>query len=94
MCEAYPRPLVTWITPTEIGIVTNHSTSHRSSGSTNDLTENLIVKKFEAKEDYHGYRVTMRLIIHYLTNDDFGSFKCIAKNILGEKEGLIRVYGK
>ena len=50
--------------------------------------------KYEIEEEYQGYRTTMKLKINALSNEDFGSFKCLAKNTLGEKEGLIRLYGK
>lgn len=36
----------------------------------------------------------MRLKINNIQEEDFGSYKCIAKNNLGEKEGLFRVYSK
>ena len=106
MCEAYPRPIAIWITPTDIPIIANPSTQQSATTTIisignrsllSNLTEtikNLNNKKYEANEEYHGFRTTMRLIINYLTIEDFGTFKCLAKNSLGEKEGLIRVYGK
>ena len=128
MCEAYPRPIAIWITPSEIPIIANPSISQQQQLqlqqqqqqqltttatatmaiistisnnnnrslllSSNHQTIENINNKYEANEEYHGYRITMRLIINYLTVNDFGTFKCLAKNILGEKEGLIRVYGK
>ena len=39
-------------------------------------------------------RTKMRLKISNIQEEDFGSYKCIAKNNLGEKEGLFRVYSK
>jgi hypothetical protein len=36
----------------------------------------------------------MKLKISDLEEKDFGSYKCVAKNALGEKEGLVRLYGK
>ncbi|KAH9517709.1 hypothetical protein DERF_008350 [Dermatophagoides farinae] len=126
MCEAYPRPIAIWITPSEIPIIANPSISQQQQLqlqqqqqqqltttatatmaiistisnnnnrslllSSNHQTIENINNKYEANEEYHGYRITMRLIINYLTVNDFGTFKCLAKNILGEKEGLIRVY--
>lgn len=96
-----------WITPSELPFNANpfsqQSTtiktidSNRSSLSSNQMetiSRNINNKKYEAYEEYHGFRITMRLIINYLTVEDFGTFKCLAKNILGEKEGLIRVYGE
>nr|XP_027193796.1 protein amalgam-like [Dermatophagoides pteronyssinus] len=106
MCEAYPRPIAIWITPTDIPIIANPSTQQSATTTIisignrsllSNLTEtikNINNKKYEANEEYHGFRTTMRLIINYLTIEDFGTFKCLAKNSLGEKEGLIRVYEK
>lgn len=36
----------------------------------------------------------MKLTIRNLQKADFGNYKCISKNSLGETEGSIRVYGK
>jgi len=36
----------------------------------------------------------MRLKIRNLTKNDFGMFKCVAKNSLGETDGNIKLYGK
>lgn len=36
----------------------------------------------------------MRLTIKKITKQDLGSYKCIAKNSLGEVESSIRLYGK
>lgn len=36
----------------------------------------------------------MKLKIKALSTEDLGTFKCMVKNIIGEKEGLIRLYGK
>lgn len=36
----------------------------------------------------------MKLTIKNLQYGDFGNYRCISKNSLGETEGSIRVYGK
>lgn len=36
----------------------------------------------------------MRLRIKKVENKDYGAYKCVAKNTLGEKEGYIRLYRK
>lgn len=51
-------------------------------------------KKYQFDEESDGYRTVMRLTIRRLETYDFGSYKCVAKNNLGEKEGLVRLYGK
>lgn len=39
-------------------------------------------------------RAHMKLTIKNLQYGDFGNYRCISKNSLGETEGSIRVYGK
>ncbi|CAL4226435.1 unnamed protein product, partial [Meganyctiphanes norvegica] len=40
------------------------------------------------------YMVYMKLRIHSVQKDDFGHFRCIAKNSLGETDGSIKIYGR
>lgn len=40
------------------------------------------------------YRVVMKLTIRPMRPDDFGVYKCVAKNSLGESEETITVDGK
>ncbi|PBC34966.1 Lachesin [Apis cerana cerana] len=42
----------------------------------------------------NSYRAYMRLTIRNLQAGDFGNYRCISKNSLGETEGSIRLYGK
>lgn len=51
-------------------------------------------EKFESVLVDSGYRSFMRLKIRNLTSTDFGSYKCVAKNSLGETDGNIKLYGK
>ncbi|KAL1115886.1 hypothetical protein AAG570_006175 [Ranatra chinensis] len=41
-----------------------------------------------------GYTKYMMLKIHNVTNRDFGTYQCIAKNSLGETDGLIKLEGR
>ncbi len=36
----------------------------------------------------------MRLTIHNLTEEDFGTYRCLAKNSQGESDGIIKFYGE
>lgn len=36
----------------------------------------------------------MKLTVRNLQPGDFGNYRCISKNSLGETEGSIRLYGK
>lgn len=40
------------------------------------------------------YSTQMKLTIRNLSNRDFGSYKCISKNSLGDAEGSIHLYGE
>lgn len=41
-----------------------------------------------------GYKAHMKLTIRSLSPEDYGSYRCITKNSLGEAEGSMRIYGK
>ncbi|KAF7275137.1 hypothetical protein GWI33_012148, partial [Rhynchophorus ferrugineus] len=40
------------------------------------------------------YKVHMKLTINYLAPEDYGIYKCISKNSLGDMEGSVNVYSK
>ncbi|GIX94366.1 lachesin, partial [Caerostris darwini] len=48
--------------------------------------------KYEIVESQHGYKVDMKIKVRNVVESDFGSYKCLAKNTLAEKEGFIRLY--
>ncbi|KAL6266605.1 hypothetical protein P5V15_003450 [Pogonomyrmex californicus] len=49
-------------------------------------------EKYTTNTMENSYRAHMRLTIRNLTASDFGSYRCISKNSLGETEGSIRLY--
>ncbi|XP_073972764.1 lachesin-like isoform X1 [Rhodnius prolixus] len=49
-------------------------------------------KKYLTKSQDNSYRTYMKLTVRNLTSRDFGSYRCISKNSLGETEGSIRLY--
>ncbi|KAH9521236.1 hypothetical protein DERF_004910 [Dermatophagoides farinae] len=51
-----------------------------------------LTTKYKMNEEHESYRTKMKLRIFNLDEKDFGSYKCVAKNVLGEKEGLVRLY--
>ncbi|XP_050463610.1 lachesin-like isoform X5 [Cataglyphis hispanica] len=58
------------------------------------LGEEMILsnEKYATNIMENSYRAHMRLTIRNLTATDFGSYRCISKNSLGETEGSIRLY--
>ncbi|XP_037939426.1 lachesin-like [Teleopsis dalmanni] len=49
-------------------------------------------KKYKTEYTENSYRAHMKLTIRNLQYGDFGNYRCISKNSLGETEGSIRVY--
>lgn len=50
--------------------------------------------KYEPVLIDNAYRVVMKLSIKVVSQADFGSYRCIAKNSLGETDGAIKLYSK
>lgn len=42
----------------------------------------------------NGYTTRMKLTVKNLQLDDFGAYRCVSKNSLGDTEGTIRLYGE
>lgn len=41
-----------------------------------------------------GYTVHMKLTINHLGEQDYGIYKCISKNSLGDTDGTINIYSE
>lgn len=54
----------------------------------------LSANKHSTEITENSYRTLMKLTVKNLQSNDFGTYKCISKNSLGETEGTIRLYGK
>ncbi|EFN74723.1 Lachesin [Camponotus floridanus] len=50
--------------------------------------------KATSSPDTPSYKTHMTLMISNIQKDDYGSYKCIAKNPRGETDGTIRLYSK
>jgi hypothetical protein len=50
--------------------------------------------KYEAVSTDDGYKKYMMLKIRSVARKDFGTYKCVAKNSLGETDGLIKLDGE
>ena len=53
----------------------------------------LQTNKYSTETSENSYRAHMKLTVHKLQGRDFGNYRCISKNSLGETEGSIRLYG-
>jgi len=51
--------------------------------------ERFVPETFES-----GYKITMRLTIYEVDIQDFGAYRCVAKNSLGDTDGAIKLYRK
>lgn len=49
-------------------------------------------EKYEASFSDNAYKMHMKLIIRSVAMSDYGSYKCISKNSLGETDGSIKLY--
>lgn len=49
--------------------------------------------KYETSSSNTGYSKYMKLKIRTVGPGDFGSYRCVAKNSLGETDGLIKLDG-
>lgn len=52
----------------------------------------LSANKHSTEITENSYRTLMKLTVKHLQSNDFGTYKCISKNSLGETEGTIRLY--
>lgn len=50
--------------------------------------------KYETSSTNIGYSKYMKLKIRTVGPNDYGSYRCVAKNSLGETDGLIKLEGK
>lgn len=49
--------------------------------------------KYNIRTTSNSYRTYTKLEIRNLTKNDFGEYRCLSKNALGETEGTVRLYG-
>ncbi|XP_055849472.1 neural cell adhesion molecule 2 isoform X2 [Episyrphus balteatus] len=74
--EAYPASINYWTT--ERGDMIISDTSRAGD-------------KYETTSSIHGYSKYMKLKIRNVGANDFGSYRCVAKNSLGETDGVIKL---
>ncbi|XP_026292997.1 lachesin-like isoform X1 [Frankliniella occidentalis] len=83
--EAYPHSINYWTTERGDMIVSGPP----PVGSKADM--HVSGNKYEAVSTDNGYNKYMLLKIRNVGPDDFGSYKCVAKNSLGETDGVIKL---
>lgn len=54
----------------------------------------LLGPKYEPVLVDNAYKVLMKLTIHAVTMADYGAYRCVSKNSLGETDGSIKLYRK
>lgn len=74
--EAFPLSINYWTTETGDLIISEASR---------------IGDKYETMTEDRGYSKSMKLKIKNISHKDFGSYKCIVKNSLGESDGVIKL---
>lgn len=50
--------------------------------------------KYEPSYSTIGYKIHMKLTIKAVTRGDYGHYKCVSKNSLGDTDGTIQVFGE
>lgn len=50
--------------------------------------------KYEPSVVDNAYKIKMKLTIHSVNQTDYGSYKCVSKNSLGDTDGTIKLYRK
>lgn len=50
--------------------------------------------KYEPVLKDNAYKIHMKLTINSVSATDFGSYKCVSRNSLGDTDGSIKVYRK
>jgi hypothetical protein len=49
-------------------------------------------KRYEPINIDNAYKVIMKLTINSVSQNDFGSYRCVSKNSLGDTDGSIKLY--
>ncbi|KAF0754145.1 neurotrimin-like [Aphis craccivora] len=61
----------------------------------NELRLQLLGEKYEPKEFVtEQYKTRMKLTIKSVTAEDYGTYKCLSRNALGDTDGTIKIYLK
>ncbi|XP_071034783.1 lachesin isoform X2 [Parasteatoda tepidariorum] len=58
----------------------------------NDHVVGASSEKYETYQIVNGYKVHMKIVVKNLNKDDFGVYRCVSKNALGETAGSVNLY--
>lgn len=76
-------------------IVTTRGLAFAKSGQVNwNLSIWFSGGKYEPIFQDNAYKVSMKLNINAVSSSDFGTYKCVAKNALGDTDGTIKLYSE
>lgn len=50
--------------------------------------------KYEPSYSTNGYKIHMKLTIRSIIQADYGNYKCVSKNSLGDTDGTIQLFGE
>ena len=79
--EAQPKAITYWV---------RGSSSQGTNPSESDLVL-LPSRKIQPESSTNGYRTHMKLTIQQLERQDLGNYRCVAKNSMGEAEGVVKL---
>lgn len=93
--EAYPKSINYW-TREKGEIIPKGEEPYRLENAAKSTKQWVRVagSKFEPMLVDNAYKVVMKLHIRSVGPADFGSYRCVAKNSLGETDGGIKLYSK
>lgn len=99
--EAYPASINYWTTERGDMIISGNLSNYKCKFKKHFQSFSLISvedtsragDKFETISTNSGYSKYMKLKIRNIGPNDFGSYRCVAKNSLGETDGMIKLDG-
>lgn len=95
-------PPMIWIPNQLVGAAEGHSIALECNTEAHPTATNFWVRndhvvgssdeKYETYQIANGYKVHMKLVVKNLDKEDFGVYRCVSKNALGETAGSVNLY--
>lgn len=93
-----------WIPNQLVGAAEDHSVALECNTEAHPTATNFWVRndhvvgssdeKYETFQIANGYKVHMKLVVKEINKEDFGVYRCVSKNALGETAGSVNLYSK